>query len=154
MRALAVEHARHGIRSNAVLPGWIESEMTARVMANRKFVDRVLPRAPQRRWGTAADFAGIADLTGRFERKRETIRTKWAAEGIDPARIERALELCHPTGHVFLDLCLLRGGFGIDTAATWAKTTYGGHQFDLLDICERQAVDAGSSCDEWGACEY
>ena len=60
VRALAVEHARHGIRSNAVLPGWIESEMTARVMANRKFVDRVLPRAPQRRWGTAADFAGIA----------------------------------------------------------------------------------------------
>ena len=60
VRALAVEYARHGIRSNAVLPGWIESEMTARVMANRKFVDRVLPRAPQRRWGTAADFAGIA----------------------------------------------------------------------------------------------
>ncbi len=60
VRALAVEHARHGIRANAVLPGWIESEMTARVMANPKFVDRVLPRVPQRRWGTGADFAGIA----------------------------------------------------------------------------------------------
>ena len=256
-----------------------------------------------------------ADLTGRFERKRETIRTKWAAEGIDPARIARALELCRPSGNVFLDLCLLRGGFpsskrryctgdlkikpirdqvyrpiwlsgnavvswqgvradesfarrllpvrqqlmdedgliwayrplirwtlndvwaihkrhgirrnplydqglkrvgcfpcimgrkselriiaerfpeaidklrewerivggasktgaatwfpanrlgwagdpatigdfGIDTAADWAKTTYGGKQYDLLTINEREVVDAGSSCDEWGACEF
>ena len=30
------------------------------LVATSKFVDRVLPRVPQRRWGTAADFAGIA----------------------------------------------------------------------------------------------
>lgn len=59
-RGLAVEHARHGIRANSILPGWIESEMTERMMSNQKFVDRVLVRVPQRRWGTAADFAGIA----------------------------------------------------------------------------------------------
>ena len=28
MRAIAVEHARHGIRANAIVPGWIETAMT------------------------------------------------------------------------------------------------------------------------------
>lgn len=60
IRALAVEHARHGIRANAVLPGWIETAMTERVMANEVFVDKVQKRIPMRRWGTGDDFAGIA----------------------------------------------------------------------------------------------
>lgn len=60
MRAIAVEHARHGIRSNAVLPGWIESEMTAGALGWQKFVDKVLPRVPTRRWGVPADFGGLA----------------------------------------------------------------------------------------------
>lgn len=60
MRAIAVEHARHGIRSNAILPGWIESEMTAPALAWDKFVDNVLPRVPMRRWGDPNDFSGIA----------------------------------------------------------------------------------------------
>jgi NAD(P)-dependent dehydrogenase (short-subunit alcohol dehydrogenase family) len=60
MKALAVEYARHGIRANAVLPGWIETAMTDDVFANDRFRDNVLPRIPVRRWGTPADFAGIA----------------------------------------------------------------------------------------------
>jgi NAD(P)-dependent dehydrogenase (short-subunit alcohol dehydrogenase family) len=60
MRAIAVEHARHGVRSNAVLPGWIESEMTAGALGWQKFVDKVLPRVPTRRWGVPADFGGLA----------------------------------------------------------------------------------------------
>lgn len=60
MRAIAVEHARYGIRSNAVLPGWIESEMTAPAFGWQTFVDKVLPRVPMRRWGDPSDFAGIA----------------------------------------------------------------------------------------------
>lgn len=60
IRALAVEFARNGIRANAVLPGWIETNMTANSMANEKFAKHVLPRIPVRRWGKGEDFAGIA----------------------------------------------------------------------------------------------
>jgi NAD(P)-dependent dehydrogenase (short-subunit alcohol dehydrogenase family) len=60
IRALAVEFARHGVRANAILPGWIETDMTADAIANAKFAANVLPRIPMRRWGTGDDFGGIA----------------------------------------------------------------------------------------------
>jgi len=60
IRSLAVEYARYGIRAHAVLPGWIETEMTANLMANEKFAENVLKRVPMRRWGTGDDFGGIA----------------------------------------------------------------------------------------------
>lgn len=60
IRALAVEFARYGVRANAILPGWIETDMTANAIANEKFARNVLPRIPMRRWGTGDDFGGIA----------------------------------------------------------------------------------------------
>lgn len=60
MKGIAVEHARHGIRSNAVLPGWVESEMTAPALGWDKFVANVMPRIPMRRWGLPSDFAALA----------------------------------------------------------------------------------------------
>ena len=60
IRALAVEFARHGVRANAILPGWIETDMTANAIANEKFAGSVMPRIPMRRWGTGGDFGGIA----------------------------------------------------------------------------------------------
>src|SRR2546423_423321 len=60
IRALAVEFARHGVRANAILPGWIETDMTANAIGNEKFANNVLPRIPMRRWGTGNDFGGIA----------------------------------------------------------------------------------------------
>ena len=60
MRALAVELARHGVTANSILPGWIETEMTAPRVADPKFSGAVLPRIPMRRWGDGGDFAGIA----------------------------------------------------------------------------------------------
>jgi NAD(P)-dependent dehydrogenase (short-subunit alcohol dehydrogenase family) len=59
-RALAVELARHGVTANAILPGWIRSDMTARVLADDKFVSAVMPRIPMRRFGEPGDFGGIA----------------------------------------------------------------------------------------------
>jgi NAD(P)-dependent dehydrogenase (short-subunit alcohol dehydrogenase family) len=60
VRALAVELARQGVTANAILPGWIRSEMTQGLMANEKFVANVMPRIPQRRFGEPSDFGGIA----------------------------------------------------------------------------------------------
>lgn len=59
-RALAVEYGRHGIRSNAILPGWIESPMTHNTLSWDRFQDAVLPRVPAGRWGEKEDFGGIA----------------------------------------------------------------------------------------------
>jgi NAD(P)-dependent dehydrogenase (short-subunit alcohol dehydrogenase family) len=60
VRALAVELARQGVTANAILPGWIKSDMTAGIMANDKFVANVMPRIPVRRFGEPSDFGGIA----------------------------------------------------------------------------------------------
>jgi NAD(P)-dependent dehydrogenase (short-subunit alcohol dehydrogenase family) len=60
VRALAVELARHRIRVNSILPGWIVTDMTERSVANPKFAEAVLPRIPARRWGAPDDFGGIA----------------------------------------------------------------------------------------------
>jgi 2-deoxy-D-gluconate 3-dehydrogenase len=60
-RALAVEWAPHNIQVNTVLPGWIETELTAE--ARRLFPDLeagILARTPQARWGRPDDLAGIA----------------------------------------------------------------------------------------------
>lgn len=60
IRALAVEYARYNIRANAILPGWIETEMTSPLFGYDKFKDSVIPRIPQRRWGKPSDFGAIA----------------------------------------------------------------------------------------------
>lgn len=60
IRGLAVEYARYGIRANAVLPGWIATDMTAGAQGNDKFNEQVIKRVPMRRWGEPEDFGGIA----------------------------------------------------------------------------------------------
>jgi NAD(P)-dependent dehydrogenase (short-subunit alcohol dehydrogenase family) len=60
MRAIAVEFARHRIRANAILPGWIETAMTEKALHWDKFAEKVLPRVPLRRWGVPGDFGAIA----------------------------------------------------------------------------------------------
>jgi 2-dehydro-3-deoxy-D-gluconate 5-dehydrogenase len=60
-RSCAVAWAPDHIQANAVLPGWIDTDLTKRA---RREVDglheRVLARTPAARWGDPADFAGIA----------------------------------------------------------------------------------------------
>ncbi|HJZ19956.1 MAG TPA: glucose 1-dehydrogenase [Bradyrhizobium sp.] len=60
-RACACAWAADNIQANAVLPGWINTDLTRRA---REQIDglheRVLSRTPVARWGEIADFAGIA----------------------------------------------------------------------------------------------
>ena len=60
-RACACAWAADNIQANAVLPGWIDTDLTKRA---RKEIDglhdRVLARTPAARWGAIDDFAGIA----------------------------------------------------------------------------------------------
>ena len=60
IKAIAVEHARYGVRANAILPGWIATDMTAGAQGSDKFNDQVIRRVPARRWGEPEDFGGIA----------------------------------------------------------------------------------------------
>jgi 2-deoxy-D-gluconate 3-dehydrogenase len=60
-KALATSWAKDNIQVNAVLPGWIDTDLTKQT---RKDVpglnERVLSRTPAGRWGLPEDFAGIA----------------------------------------------------------------------------------------------
>lgn len=56
-RAVAVEVAERGIRVNAVLPGFIETDMTA--VVRRRAGDQVLARIPMGRLGTPEDVAAL-----------------------------------------------------------------------------------------------
>jgi len=60
-KSLASAWAADNIQVNAVLPGWVNTDLTrkARVEVDGLH-ERVLERTPARRWGEAADFAGIA----------------------------------------------------------------------------------------------
>lgn len=60
MMGLSTEMARYQITANAIIPGWIETEMTAKSFGWDKFVDAVMPRIPMRRWGQPDDFGAIA----------------------------------------------------------------------------------------------
>jgi len=60
IKGCAVEFARYGVRANAILPGWIATDMTQRHQDNDKFVTNVIGRVPARRWGEPADFGGMA----------------------------------------------------------------------------------------------
>jgi NAD(P)-dependent dehydrogenase (short-subunit alcohol dehydrogenase family) len=60
IKSIAVEHARYGVRANAILPGWIATDMTELAQNSPAFSEKVIPRVPARRWGTPEDFGGIA----------------------------------------------------------------------------------------------
>ena len=53
--------AKDNIQVNAVLPGWIDTELTQRGRTQIKGLnERVLERTPASRWGVPDDLAGIA----------------------------------------------------------------------------------------------
>jgi 2-dehydro-3-deoxy-D-gluconate 5-dehydrogenase len=60
-RSCAVAWAADNVQVNAVLPGWIDTDLTRRAREQIDGLhDKVLARTPAARWGEPADFAGIA----------------------------------------------------------------------------------------------
>jgi len=60
-KSLAAAWAADNIQVNAVLPGWIETELTAGARQQVAGLrERVLARTPAGRWGTPDDLAGVA----------------------------------------------------------------------------------------------
>ena len=60
IEGLAVEYGRHGIRANAIAPGWVVTGMTDAFIEEDRFETTVKPRIPLGRWGRPEDFAGVA----------------------------------------------------------------------------------------------
>jgi len=60
-RAIACAWAKDNIQVNAVLPGWIDTDLTRRAREDVAGLhERVLGRTPAGRWGEPDDFGGIA----------------------------------------------------------------------------------------------
>jgi 2-dehydro-3-deoxy-D-gluconate 5-dehydrogenase len=60
-RSCAVAWAADNIQANAILPGWIDTDLTKRAREQIDGLhDKVLARTPAARWGVIDDFAGIA----------------------------------------------------------------------------------------------
>lgn len=83
-----------------------------------------------------------ADFTKDILRKREYISNHWfdklINKGINPERasniISKALEILHPTGNPFLDLCMLKGRFP-STKARFCS------QYLKHDVVKKQIVE-------------
>jgi 2-deoxy-D-gluconate 3-dehydrogenase len=60
MRSLAAAWGKDNIQVNAILPGWIDTDLTATARTQIEGLnERVMTRTPAKRWGSPDDFAGI-----------------------------------------------------------------------------------------------
>lgn len=76
-RTLAVEMARHKIRCNVLIPGWVATDMNVHLRADERFLDATTRRTPARRWATPDEFrsvaAFLADPTLTFHTGNEVV---------------------------------------------------------------------------------
>ena len=64
-KTLAVETAAAGVRVNALVPGWIETDLTDFIRHDEAFEGSLLASVPMGRWGTAEEIAeGALFLAG------------------------------------------------------------------------------------------
>jgi NAD(P)-dependent dehydrogenase (short-subunit alcohol dehydrogenase family) len=57
-KSLAAAWARHGIRVNAVAPGWIETNLTEALVKTPELSKPIVERTPMGRWGKPEEIAG------------------------------------------------------------------------------------------------
>jgi 3-oxoacyl-[acyl-carrier protein] reductase len=58
VKGLAIELARHNILINCVAPGWVDTDMSASVLRDKKLQKSALEAIPVKRAGTAEEIAG------------------------------------------------------------------------------------------------
>lgn len=68
-RSLAMEWAHAGVRVNALVPGWVETDLTASLRRERATEEAILAQVPMGRWAQPDEIAGPAvflacDLAG------------------------------------------------------------------------------------------
>jgi 2-deoxy-D-gluconate 3-dehydrogenase len=64
-KSLAVAWAADGITVNAILPGWIDTDLTRKARRDMPALNNnVLARTPKGRWGDISDFEGVAAFLG------------------------------------------------------------------------------------------
>ncbi|OAK56196.1 SDR family NAD(P)-dependent oxidoreductase [Rhodococcoides kyotonense] len=63
-RTLAVEFARHRIRCNVLIPGWVATPMNDHLREDERFVDVTTRRTPVRRWASPDEFHAVAAFLG------------------------------------------------------------------------------------------
>ena len=59
-QSVALETASAGVRVNALVPGWIDTDLTAFLRGDAQVERGVLERVPMQRWGTAEEIADAA----------------------------------------------------------------------------------------------
>jgi 2-dehydro-3-deoxy-D-gluconate 5-dehydrogenase len=59
-KSLALAWAKDNIQINAILPGWINTDLTAGMKQAPDYYNAVTARIPQNRWGEPGDLAGAA----------------------------------------------------------------------------------------------
>jgi NAD(P)-dependent dehydrogenase (short-subunit alcohol dehydrogenase family) len=84
-KAMALDLARHGIRSNTICPTFIETPMTAPFLADEAFRQRVLSKIKLGRLGKVEDITGAAvflasDASGLMTGSAMLIDGGWTAE--------------------------------------------------------------------------
>jgi NAD(P)-dependent dehydrogenase (short-subunit alcohol dehydrogenase family) len=60
VRSAAVALARHGIRVNALVPGWTVTDLARGAYENERFREVTVGRTPVRRWGDPTEFGTVA----------------------------------------------------------------------------------------------
>jgi NAD(P)-dependent dehydrogenase (short-subunit alcohol dehydrogenase family) len=59
-RTIAVEWAHAGVRVNALVPGWVATDLTDFARANEEVGQALIARVPMQRWATAEEMTGPA----------------------------------------------------------------------------------------------
>jgi NAD(P)-dependent dehydrogenase (short-subunit alcohol dehydrogenase family) len=59
-KTVAREWAPHGVRVNAIAPGWVETEMNERARQDPNWYETIRGMIPMGRWGTAEEVADVA----------------------------------------------------------------------------------------------